>query len=120
MALRIALWMSVIAIGTPMVLAAWYPEIFAIGLRFVLSYYLELALPIFMHIYGLWCAYAHRANALGRLVFQICCGISIGSFAYLYQTFSEIAFFSVTAVPALYRISSNLLSWKARVSGHRA
>jgi hypothetical protein len=120
MALRITLWLSVFLICTPMVLAAWYPDSFTIALRFVLRYGLEFALPIFTHIYGLWVAYAVRTRVLGRLVFLICCGLSIGSFAYLYQTFTALAFYIVTAVPALYAISSNLLSGKVRFSGRRA
>ena len=119
MAQRIAAWLVILAICTPMVLMAWYPDIFTTGLRFVLHYYLELALPLWTHAYGLWVAYFRRSSTYGRLAFAIFCGLSIGSFAYLSYAFTNRVFWNVTTVPAMYIIISDLLSGKSRLLGHR-
>ena len=116
---RIATWLIVIVLCTPMVLMAWYPDIFTVGLRFVLRYYLELVIPIWMHTYGLWVAYSRRSGTYGRLAFAIFCGLSIGSFAYLSYAFTNRVFWNVTIVPSLYIIISDLLSGKSRLLGHR-
>ena len=120
MRLRITLWLTVIFLCTPMVLAAWFPEFFTAGLRFVLRYNLELTLPIFTHMYCLWRAYTTRAGVFGRPFFLICCIVSIGALAGLVATFTALSFYIVTAAPALYVICGNLLSWKVRLSRGRA
>jgi hypothetical protein len=95
----------------------WYPDIFTIGLRFVLRYYLELALPAWMHAYGLWVAYSRRSNPRTRFAFAAFCCISVASFGYLALVFTYRAFWGVTGVPALYLIMSDLLSEKSRLLG---
>jgi hypothetical protein len=120
MRLRITLWLTVIVLCTPLVLAAWIPNVFTNGLRFVLRYNLELALPIFTHLHCLWRAYISRSGVLGLPFFLICCVVSIGAFAGLFEIFTALSFYIVTSVPALYVICGNLLSSKVRVSRGRA
>jgi hypothetical protein len=115
---RIAAWLMVFALCSPMVLMAWYPDIFTVGLRFVLRYHIELALPLWMHAYGLWVAYSRRSNPRSRFAFVAYCCISIAAFGYLAHSFTYQVFWVVTVVPAIYIIMSDLLSGKSRLLGH--
>ena len=117
MAQRIAIWLIVFALVSPFVLMAWYPDIFTIGLRFVLRYYLELTLPAWTHVYGLWVAYSPRSSKQSRFAFAAFCCIAIVSFVYLAHTFTYQAFWEVTLIPWLYLVVSDLLSGKSRLLG---
>ena len=100
-----------------MVLMAWYPDIFTLGLRFVLRYYLELALPVWTHVYGLWVAYSRRSSRYNRFAFMAFFFTSIISFICLARTFTYHVFWGVTVIPMLYLVVSDLLSAKSRLLG---
>jgi hypothetical protein len=118
MAQRIAIWLIVVSLCSPFVLMAWYPDIFTIGFRFVFHYYLELALTIWMHTYGLWIAYSRCASRRSRFAFAAFCCISIVSLGYLAHAFTYHVFWGVTAIPALYLVVSDFLSGKSLLLGH--
>ncbi len=68
---RIFDWLIAVVAFSPLVLMAWYPDIFTAGLRFVLRYHLELVLLAWIHAYSLWVVYSRRNNRRGRLAFGI-------------------------------------------------
>jgi len=117
---RILLWILVgVLFISPLVLMAWYPDAFTVGLRFVLRYHLELALPVWMQIYGLTVAYSRRFNTRGCVAFAAFCCISIASFVYLANSYTYYAYWGVTVIPAfLFIVGSDLLSGKSRLLGN--
>jgi hypothetical protein len=117
MAQRIAIWLIVVTLCSPMVLMILYPDIFTLGLGFVHRYYLELALPVWMHAYCLWVAYSRRSSWQSRFAFAVFCCISIVSFAYLAYAFTYEVFWGVTLIPGLYVVVSDLLYAKSRLLG---
>jgi hypothetical protein len=119
MATRTATWLLfAILFVAPLVLMAWYPDTFTVGLRFVLRYCLEWALPIWTHAYCLWVTYKRRSGRLGSIAFVAFCCISIISFAGLAHFYTYTVFWAVTVLPGSYAIVSDLLSGNGRPLGH--
>ncbi len=109
------IWLWVMLLCSPMVLMILKPGCFTVGLRFVLRYNLELALPVFMHAVGLWVVYGRRSSKRGRLAFATFVCISVVSFGWLATTFTYRVFWAVTVTPVLYVILSDLLIGKSRL-----
>ena len=116
---RVLTWLVVGVLLAPLVLMARYPDTFTVGLRFVLRYHLELALPVWMQAYGLTIAYSRRFNQRSRIAFAAFCCLSLASFGYLAYSYTYRVFWGVTVIPAfLYLVGSDLLSGKSRLLGH--
>lgn len=116
MAERAVAWIFVLLVCSLFALMIWKPDIFTLSLRFVLRYYLELILPLFMHGYGLWVAYSRCSNPRGHFAFVVFCCTSAISFALLAITFTYHLFWGVTVIPPfLYIIVSDLLSGNSRL-----
>ena len=119
MAKRIITWSLMGLLATPLVLMAWYPDTFTVGLRFVLRYHLELLLPVWMQGYGLTVAYSRRFNTRSRFAFAAFCCVSLASFGYLAYSYTYRVFWGVTVIPAfVFLVGSDLLSGKSRFLGH--
>ena len=118
---RVLTWFLMGVLVTPLVLMAWYPDTFTVGLRFVLRYHLELVLPVSMQAYGLTVAYARRLSQRSRIAFRTFCGISVVSFGYLAYSYTYRVFWGVTVIPAfIFLVGSDLLSGKSSLSGLRS
>jgi hypothetical protein len=106
---RFAVWIPVSALCVPYILMAWYPDTFTVCLRYVLSYHLEIAIPLFMHGYGLWLAYKHRRIRFGSVALATFCCISIVAAIVLLSVYTQRMFWAVVVIPTVYIVTTDVL-----------
>jgi hypothetical protein len=117
MAQRIAMWLFVLALCSPLVLMAWHPETFTTILSFMIRYKLDLALLLTLDVLASWLTYRANRGGLRWLLSGIVLVLSLGA-CWSFASHRSMSFLALALViPSGLATLCQLVALRRRATG---